>query len=150
EQQQLAQYQHRTRVRLQRTTGQLVLEDPADAVLQTIAQRYAELQEWITVTEVGSVLINALRGRRRDVGLCAVNLRGESGGVYFVPAVNVDRLSALAAAMDVLGQAGAVTVWPVPRGDRTVAQAQQAAASDFGARLAEAQADLDRLLGEVD
>src|SRR5690606_17000221 len=37
-----------------------------------------------------------------------------------------------------------------PRGDRTVAQAQQAAASDFGARLAEAQADLDKLLGEVD
>lgn len=146
----VAQYQQRTRVRLHRASGALTLEDPADPVLQTVAQRYAELQEWITVTEVGSVLINALRGRRKDMGLCAVNLRGESGGVYFVPATNVDRLTALAAAMDVLGQQGALTVWPVPRGDRALAQAQQAAASDFGARLAEARQDLQQLLAEVD
>ena len=146
----LAQYQHRTRVRLNRTTGALTLEDTQDPALLAVAAKYSDLREWISVTEVGTVLINALRGRVKNAGLCAVNLRGDSGGVYFVPAQFVDQLTALAGVIDGLGQVGALTVWPVPLGDRAATQALTAAKTDFGARMTEAAGDAQALLVAID
>jgi len=103
----------------------------------------------ITTAELGLVLINALRGRRHVAGLAAVNLRGDTGGVYFVPAANVARLDTLATLVDEIAGVGAITVWPIPAGDRTIAQATTAIRSDFIERIKAAKEDVGVLLEEI-
>ncbi len=145
----LATYAHKTRVRVSKVDGKIAIEDPLDPILLRVEQAYLEITNMITTSELGLVLINALRGRRHMPGLSAVNLRGDTGGVYFVPAANVDRLDTLAKLVDEIAVEGAITVWPIPRGDRTIAQATSAIRSDFVDRIKAAKEDVATLLEEI-
>jgi len=145
----VATYQHRTRVRLDKRTNALTLEDSTDPVLLAVEAQYRVLLNYPTTSEIGLVLINVIRGRGTSLGLCGVNLRGDSGGVYFVPASNVDRLNSLADLVDTIGGKGAITVWPIPYGDRAVAQTVSAVTSDFGERVRAVRADVAELLGSL-
>jgi hypothetical protein len=145
----VATYQHRTRLRLDKATGFVTLEDWNDPVLVAVVAKYRELLDYPTTSEIGLTLINVLRGRGTSLGLCAVNLRGESGGVYFVPEANVDRLNDLANLVDTIGGDGAITVWPIPVGDRAIAQAVTAATLDFGDRIRVVRADVADLMGSL-
>lgn len=144
-----AVYVHATRLRLDKVTGGVTLEDPSNPTLNAVLLRYLEFRDYVTTTEMGLILVAAIRGKKTSTGLSGVNLRGETGGVYFVPAGAVARLTALAEIVDGIAGEGAMTVWPIPVGDRTMAQASNAVRSDFQDRLAEAREELDALLQDL-
>lgn len=144
-----AAYEHRTRLSLDKVSGHLLLEDEQDPVLGAVRDRYAELAVYASVYELGQCLAVALQGRRRDVGLGGVNLRGGTGGVYFVPRSNMARLRGLAEIMDHAAGFGAMTVWPVPAGDRALAQAQQAVQADLVEQIRTTKLSVELLLEEL-
>jgi hypothetical protein len=144
-----AAYEHRTRISLDKISGALLLEDELDPVLCAVRDRYNELAIFASVYELGLYLTVALQGRTRDVGLGGVNLRGGTGGVYFVPRANMERLRCLAEIMDRAAHFGAMTVWPVPAGDRAHAQAHQAVRMDLAEQLRETKLSVTALLEEL-
>jgi len=144
-----AEYVHRTRVRVSKATGAIQLEDSTDDVSRAVEAEYLRLRDWMPTAEFGSILTSIMRGRGKDNGLCGVNLRGEAGGVYFVPALSADRLEAVADLVDRVAGVGSLTVWPVPAGSRTVSQVQAGAREYFLGRVAETKADVADLLAAI-
>jgi len=145
----VATYQHRTRVRLDKASGALSLEDTTDETLLAVAAKYRHLITYLTTAEFGMVLVNALRGRGHSTGLSAINVRGDAGGVYFVSSSYVETLGKLADIVDGIVGRGAFTVWPILANDRAAEQTSVAVRTDLTSRVQDVRLDVRTLLASV-
>lgn len=136
-----ASYEHVTRVRVAHDDGALTFEDSSNAVMAELGARYSDMRAHMTTAEFGGMIGQAFQGRTHEMLLGGVNLRGRSGGVYFVPASVVERATGLADFVNATGSC-AMTVWPIAAGDRALAQAATAARSDIQERVREIRADI--------
>lgn len=136
-----ASYEHVTRVRVAHGDGSLTFEDSSNAVMAELGARYSDMRAHMTTAEFGGMIGQAFQGRTHELLLGGVNLRGRSGGVYFVPAAVVERATGLADFVNATGSCS-MTVWPIAAGDRALAQAAVAARSDIQERVREIRADI--------
>jgi len=136
-----ASYSPRCRIRVAHDSGALALEDYTNPVLQEVSARYADVKANMTSHEISEVIGNAFKGRTNSALLGGINLRGKAGGVYFVPASEVARTTALA---DFLGQMNCceLTVWPIAATDRVVGQAAAAAERDLNYKVRKLLVDI--------
>jgi hypothetical protein len=127
-------YQQRVRISVSKSDGALLLEDPLDATLLAVAEAYQEILTYAGTDDLSACLSRAMTGRTHDPLLSAVNLRGEAGGVYFVPAERLATLQALAAWVSSQG-ASEFSVWEVSGSHQHLAQAARAATAAFSTKL---------------
>jgi len=127
-------YSQRVRISVEKATGALLLEDPLDATLLAVAEAYQEILTYAGTDDLSACISRAMNGRTHDPLLSAVNLRGEAGGVYFVPAERLATLQALAAWVGSQGESD-FSVWEVSGSHQHLAQAAKAATHAFSARL---------------
>lgn len=145
-------YQQRVRVAVNKSTGSVLLEDEDDATLQRVAALFSEERDFAGTDDLSAVLSNCMNGRTHDVLLNAVNLRGDAGGVYFVPAEKLSTLQRLQEFVNEQGQSQ-FTVWEITGSHQHLAQAARAATHAFSARLdtlrREVQAFSDKVRAEA-
>lgn len=127
-------YSQRVRISVSKSDGALLLEDPSDATLLAVAEAYQEILAYAGTDDLSACLSRAMNGRTHDPLLSAVNLRGEAGGVYFVPAERLPTLQALAAWVSSQGESE-FSVWEVSGSHQHLAQAARAATAAFSTKL---------------
>lgn len=142
------EYAQRVRIAVNKATGSVLLEDEDDATLQRVAALYAEERDFAGTDDLSAILVNCMNGRTHDELLNAVNLRGQAGGVYFVPETKLAKLYALQSW--VCGQAHSeLTVWEVTGSHAHLAQAARAATHAFSAKLDTLRRDVEAFAQKV-
>lgn len=67
----------------------------ATVMRQNLEAEFQSVIDFATTSDLSSVLTSAMQGTRKDPMLSACNLRGEAGGVYFVPEANLEQFEKL-------------------------------------------------------
>jgi len=109
----------------------------ADKVLAS----YEEARDYANTEDVSIILTQAMKGSDVSAMLGAISLRQGSGGVYFVPGVQVERVRALQALVAKLGSSH-LTVLTLYGDTANLAEAAEAARTSFVARLNELREEL--------
>jgi hypothetical protein len=127
-------YDQRVRIAVAKATGALELEDQLDGTLLAVAEAYQDILTYAGTEDLSACLSRAMHGKGTDSLLCATNLRGEAGGVYFVPAEKLATLQTLASWVGEQGESE-FSVWQVTGSHQHLAQAARAAKTAFSAKL---------------
>ena len=138
-------YSKHGRITMNRSTGELssTSNHPTHAAA---LDHYVRTADRLTVSEAGTILTHAIRGRAHDIGLAGVNVRGESGGVYFVPRANLERLRLLASATCVGFGPPRLSVWGVYEGQQERRLAFAIVNQDLRNRLAHVMKSISQIL----
>lgn len=116
----------------------------AEDAFLSVVQEYYRSATIVNSTDLSSALAYAMNGRRRAPLLGAVPLRGNTGGVYYVPNQNADALMRL---RDALAEKGVceITTFDLADYPNDRLQVEQSATESFARRTSEIIADLDGL-----
>ena len=143
-----ARYAHETRIMVSKRDGSILLEDSEHVAASEVAALYVESLDYACGEDLATALHHALSGRTHDPMLGGVNLRGDAGGVYFVPETNLVRLQALAAFVSAQGYSS-MEVWEITGSHRHLAQAARAVEGAFGVKLAKLAEDVSAFAAKV-
>jgi hypothetical protein len=115
------EYHQQARITLDRQTGNLLSDQPADNMVQKLMARFQELKTLHTTDDVRRTITRALDS------FAAVTLR-HGGGVYWTPAVYAASLRRLQAIIEKLGQSKMhlVPITATKEGQAALAQAAKA------------------------
>lgn len=153
-----ASYLQVGRVSVDKTTAQIATgrdsmpymtaedEKIADRALQAASDAYHEAREWGSTTDLGHALKQAMYGRARSLLLGAVNLRGQSGGVYYVRESKLAAVEELAAWVSLHAYGELTILRLTDDGAETVGRAARATILD---RVAEVTGGLDELVEKI-
>jgi hypothetical protein len=136
-----ARYAHQTRIMVSKRDGSILLENSEHAAAAEVSALYLDSLDYATGEDLATALHHALSGRTHDPMLAGVNLRGDAGGVYFVPETHLARLQALAGFVSEQGSS-TMEVWEVTGSDKHLAQAARAVEGAFGVKLAKLREDV--------
>lgn len=135
-------------ISVDKQTGAVAFSKNGDdyGALEAAAGEYHEAREWCSTADLGAALKIAMYGRARNLLLGAVNLRGQSGGVYYVRESRMGAVEALAAWIDASGF-GKLTILRIT--EEGSGQVGNAARSTILERIAEVTSGLDELVEKI-
>lgn len=112
-----------------------VVEDMYDGLVQA----RNEVRDYASTTDLSEAMTTALQGTRKDPMLASANLRGEAGGVYFVPEAKCDQLDQLKSYIESRSQSRISRFWITTAADNAMAvqRAVQQTVTDELAELRE-------------
>lgn len=116
-------------------------------LLDKIKAAYADLREYACTSDLSTALVEALQGTMRNPMLSAISLRETAGGLYFVPASQVERMQQLA---DLVREhtGSRVNVLKLYADESNLATAAEAASASFTAQLNELRGELKAFVAE--
>ena len=132
------EYHQQARITLDRQTGNLLSDQPADNMVQKLMARFQELKTLHTTDDVRRTITRTLDS------FAAVTLR-HGGGVYWTPAVYAASLRRLQAIIEKLGQSKMHLV-PVPATKEGQAALAQAAKASIEEELTALQTEMQQFL----
>jgi len=132
------EYHQQARITLDRQTGNLLSDQPADNMVQKLMARFQELKTLHTTDDVRRTITRTLDS------FAAVTLR-HGGGVYWTPAVYAASLRRLQAVIEKLGQSKMYLV-PVTATKEGQAALAQAAKASIEEELTALQTEMQQFL----
>jgi hypothetical protein len=117
------------------------------ALAAKVERGFADAKEFAGTSDLSNGLTTALHGTTRDALLAGISLREGTGGLYFVPAAQVDRARALAALVN-RSTASSVYVLALYADEANLETAAKAAKASFTAQLNALRSELREFVQE--